>query len=60
MTLPNASRTACDVKFSEGIKFMKCFCRFFSYSRATNVSVAQSQCQASSAHEKERTFSMIL
>jgi len=32
MTLPSASSTACDVKFSEGIKFMKCFCRLFSWS----------------------------
>lgn len=31
ITLPSASRTACDVKFSEGIRLMKCFCRFFSY-----------------------------
>jgi hypothetical protein len=31
MTLPSASRTACEVKFSEGIKLMKCFWRFFSY-----------------------------
>lgn len=34
MTLPSASRTACDVKFSEGIKLMKCFWRFFSYKTA--------------------------
>ena len=31
MTLPNASRTACEVKFSEGIRLIKCFCRLFSY-----------------------------
>lgn len=31
MTLPKASRTACDVKFSEGMRLMKCFCRLFSY-----------------------------
>ena len=31
ITLPSASRTAWDVKFSEGIRFMKCFCLFFSY-----------------------------
>jgi len=31
MTLPNASRTAWDVKFSEGIRLIKCFCRLFSY-----------------------------
>lgn len=30
ITLPKASRTAWDVKFSEGIKLIKCFCRFFS------------------------------
>jgi hypothetical protein len=30
MTLPSASRTACEVKFSEGIRLMKCFWRFFS------------------------------
>jgi hypothetical protein len=32
ITLPKASRTACDVKFSEGIRLIKCFCRLFSYS----------------------------
>lgn len=31
MTLPRASRTACEVKFSEGIRLMKCFCRCFSW-----------------------------
>jgi hypothetical protein len=31
ITLPNASSTAWLVKFSEGIRLMKCFCRFFSY-----------------------------
>lgn len=31
ITLPNASRTAWEVKFSEGIRLMKCFCRRFSY-----------------------------
>ncbi len=31
ITLPNASRTAWEVKFSEGMRLMKCFCRFFSY-----------------------------
>lgn len=30
MGLPNASRTACDVKFSEGMRLIKCFCLFFS------------------------------
>jgi hypothetical protein len=30
MTLPRASRTACEVKFSEGMRLMKCFWRFFS------------------------------
>jgi hypothetical protein len=30
MTLPSASRTACEVKFSEGIRLIKCFCLFFS------------------------------
>lgn len=30
ITLPNASSTACDVKFSEGIRLMKCFCLRFS------------------------------
>jgi hypothetical protein len=34
ITLPSASRTACDVKFSEGMRFMKCFWRFFSWSRS--------------------------
>lgn len=33
MTLPKASRTAWDVKFSDGIKLIKCFCRLFSYGR---------------------------
>jgi len=32
MTLPSASSTACDVKFSEGMRLMKCFWRFFSCS----------------------------
>ena len=31
ITLPKASRTAWDVKFSEGIRLMKCFCLRFSY-----------------------------
>lgn len=31
MILPNASRTAWEVKFSEGIRLMKCFWRLFSY-----------------------------
>ena len=31
MTLPSASKTAWLVKFSEGIKLMKCFCLRFSY-----------------------------
>lgn len=31
MGLPSASKTACEVKFSEGIRLMKCFCRLFSY-----------------------------
>lgn len=30
MTLPKASSTACEVKFSEGMRLMKCFCRRFS------------------------------
>ena len=30
ITLPRASRTACDVKFSEGIRLIKCFCLLFS------------------------------
>ena len=30
MTLPSASSTACEVKFSEGIRLIKCFWRFFS------------------------------
>lgn len=30
MTLPKASSTAWEVKFSEGIRLMKCFWRFFS------------------------------
>lgn len=31
ITLPNASRTAWEVKFSDGMRLMKCFCRRFSY-----------------------------
>jgi len=31
ITLPRASSTAWEVKFSEGMRFMKCFWRFFSY-----------------------------
>lgn len=34
MGLPSASSTACDVKFSEGMRLIKCFCRFFSCLRA--------------------------
>ncbi len=30
MTLPRASSTAWEVKFSEGMRLMKCFCLFFS------------------------------
>jgi hypothetical protein len=30
ITLPRASSTAWDVKFSEGMRLMKCFCRRFS------------------------------
>jgi len=33
MTLPSASSTAWEVKFSEGIRLMKCFWRFFSCTR---------------------------
>ena len=42
MTLPSASNTAWLVKFSEGIKLMKCFCLRFSYdwvSRFTSQTV---------------------
>lgn len=35
ITLPRASRTAREVKFSEGIRLMKCFCRLFSCFRAS-------------------------
>lgn len=31
ITLPKASRTAWEVKFSEGMRLMKCFCLVFSY-----------------------------
>ena len=31
ITLPNASSTDWDVKFSEGMRLMKCFCLRFSY-----------------------------
>ena len=30
MGLPKASSTACDVKFSDGIRLMNCFWRVFS------------------------------
>lgn len=39
MTLPRASRTACDVKFSEGMRLMKCFCLFFSYVETSVVRI---------------------
>jgi len=35
MTLPRASRTAWEVKFSDGMRLIKCFCRLFSYSQYT-------------------------
>lgn len=35
MTLPRASRTAWEVKFSDGMRLMKCFCRLFSYTQYT-------------------------
>lgn len=35
MTLPRASRTAWEVKFSDGMRLMKCFCRLFSYIQCT-------------------------
>ncbi len=35
MTLPRASRTAWEVKFSDGMRLMKCFCRLFSYTQHT-------------------------
>lgn len=37
MTLPRASSTACEVKFSDGMRLMKCFCRFFSCSKAQHA-----------------------
>jgi len=37
ITLPSASSTACDVKFSEGMRLMKCFCRLFSYNTDVDV-----------------------
>lgn len=40
ITLPKASRTAWDVKFSEGIRLMKCFCLRFSYISMSTVSLA--------------------
>ena len=39
ITLPKASRTACDVKFSEGMRLMKCFCRLFSCGLSVNSSL---------------------
>jgi hypothetical protein len=39
ITLPRASSTACEVKFSDGIRLMKCFCRFFSYCRRWMLSL---------------------
>ena len=37
ITLPSASRTACDVKFSEGMRFIKCFCLLFSYAESVQT-----------------------
>jgi hypothetical protein len=42
MTLPRASRTACEVKFSEGIRLIKCFCLFFSW-RSSSISFPDSR-----------------
>lgn len=39
ITLPKASRTACEVKFSEGMRLMKCFCLVFSYKPIVLVAV---------------------
>jgi hypothetical protein len=36
ITLPRASRTAWEVKFSEGIRLMKCFWRFFSCTKQSD------------------------
>jgi hypothetical protein len=36
ITLPRASSTAWDVKFSEGMRLIKCFCLRFSWKYAIN------------------------
>jgi hypothetical protein len=48
ITLPKASSTACEVKFSEGIKLIKCFCRLFSCTKKLSQSLMVSsilQCE---------------
>ncbi len=47
MTLPKASRTAWVVKFSEGIRLMKCFCRLFSYCPRHQRTFSRSLCRSS-------------
>lgn len=42
MTLPSASNTAWLVKFSEGIKLMKCFCLRFSYNLSQPIAITKS------------------
>lgn len=39
MGLPSASSTACEVKFSDGIRLINCFCLIFSYTRANTISM---------------------
>ena len=43
ITLPSASSTACDVKFSEGMRLMECFCRFFSFSMISKTAGSASR-----------------
>lgn len=38
ITLPKASSTAWEVKFSDGMRLIKCFCRLFSYSQSLSTS----------------------
>lgn len=51
ITLPRASRTAWEVKFSDGIRLMKCFWRLFSCARHQQSSHGKRRCK--------RTFCMI-
>lgn len=55
MGLPSASRTACEVKFSDGIRLIKCFCLFFSCI-AKSVSVWSLQLAARTCRWAQSTY----